>query len=169
MDTAKRPREAPLEHNTKADVCVVGAGIAGLTTAYLLASGGRSVVVLDSGSVGGGQTERTTAHLGNAIDDRYTEIERLHGAQGAVLAAQSHSAAIAKIEEIAHAEGISCHFERLDGYLFLAPDQGEDLLRQEGEACRRAGLEDAASSTGTRPRRPGTARATARASTARAR
>ena len=45
-----------------ANVCVVGAGIAGITTAYLLAREGKSVVVVDDGPVGGGETGRTTAH-----------------------------------------------------------------------------------------------------------
>ncbi len=80
--TAPHVRQAPLHHDTQADVCVVGAGIAGLSTAYLLASAGKSVVVLDDGPVGDGQTRQTTAHLSNAIDDRYTEIERWHGAEG---------------------------------------------------------------------------------------
>src|SRR3954454_4452161 len=82
MATAERRQQGGLNGDTKADVCVVGAGIAGMMTAYLLAREGKSVVVLDDGPIGGGQTERTTAHLSNAIDDRYSEIERLHGTRG---------------------------------------------------------------------------------------
>src|ERR1041384_2496123 len=98
------------------DVCVVGAGIAGLTTAYVLTKEGRSVAVLDDGSIASGETSRTTAHLVNALDDRYYEIENLHGEKGACLAAQSHSAAIDRIESIVAQEKIDCDFERLDGY-----------------------------------------------------
>src|SRR5206468_4882918 len=115
MATATVPQQQPLPADTRADVCVVGAGIAGLTTAYLLARAGRSVVVLDDGPVAGGQTQRTTAHLSNAIDDRYFEIERLHGERGAQFAAESHTAAIDRIEAITRAEHIDCDFERLDG------------------------------------------------------
>ena len=100
MTTAEVPSFEPLAEDVTADVCVVGAGIAGLTTAYLLAQEGRSVVVLDDGPIGSGQTRRTTAHLSNALDDRYTEIERLHGERGARLAAESHTAAIARIASI---------------------------------------------------------------------
>ena len=117
------PPNSPLREDTRADVCVVGAGIAGMTTAYLLARHGKSVLVLDDGPVGGGQTQRTTAHLSNAIDDRYFEIERLHGAEGAKLAAESHTAAIDRIEDIVRESGIDCDFLRLDGYLFLAPGE----------------------------------------------
>jgi hypothetical protein len=58
----------------KADECVVGAGITGLTTAYLLTDEGQSVVVLDDGPIAGGETSRTTAHSVNALDDRYFDI-----------------------------------------------------------------------------------------------
>ena len=140
METAQVGRHQSLAKDVKADVCVIGAGIAGMTTAYLLACEGKAVVVLDDGPVAGGQTERTSAHLSNAIDDRFTEIEKIHGVDGSRLAAESHSAAIDRIESIAKAEGIDCDFRRVDGYLFLAPGQSADLLDKECEAAHRAGL-----------------------------
>ncbi len=141
--TAGRPvaELAPLRADAEADVCVVGAGIAGLTTAYRLALEGRRVLVLEDGDVGSGETGRTTAHLTAALDDRYELIERLHGEEGTRRAAASHSAAIDRIEQIVAREGIDCGFERVDGYLFLSPeDRREDLEREEA-AARRAGLE----------------------------
>lgn len=146
MATAEVPELSPLAENTHADVCIVGAGIAGITTAYLLAREGKSVIVLDDGRIGGGMTERTTAHLFNAIDDRYFKIERLHGEKGARLAAQSHTAAIDRIEAIVAEEEIDCDFERLDGYLFISPDESKtdstDILEHELKAAHRAGLTD---------------------------
>lgn len=131
---------SPLQADAHADVCVVGAGIAGLSTAYLLLREGKSVIVLDDGPIGSGQTGQTTAHLSNALDDRFTEIEKIHGADGARLAAESHTAAIDRIETVVREEGIECDFERLDGYLFLAPGQSPDVLDQELSAAHRAGL-----------------------------
>jgi len=101
MATSDAPDLPKLSQDLRANVCVVGAGIAGMTTAYLLARAGRAVVVIDDGPVGGGETGRTTAHLTNALDDRYYELEKLHGPQGARLAAESHTAAIDRIESIA--------------------------------------------------------------------
>src|SRR4051794_27371979 len=99
-DTVDLPDLPPLASDSTADVCVIGAGISGLTIALLLARAGRSVVVIDTQELGRGQTGVTTAHLANVIDDRYTEMLRLHGPQGARLACQSHAAAIDTIEEI---------------------------------------------------------------------
>ena len=66
MATTAVPNRSTLVEDAHADVCVVGAGIAGITTAYLLAKQGKSVIVLDDGALGGGQTQRTTAQATKA-------------------------------------------------------------------------------------------------------
>jgi glycine/D-amino acid oxidase-like deaminating enzyme/nitrite reductase/ring-hydroxylating ferredoxin subunit len=131
----------PLERNEECEVCVVGAGIAGLTIAYFLAREGKSVIVLDKASAGQGETINTSAHLSNAIDAGYRDIERYHGERGAKLAAESHTAAIAAIETIIRDESINCDFTRTDGYLFLDPSDSSKVLQDEFEAARRAGVE----------------------------
>src|SRR5215213_10005274 len=140
MATADTPSQSRLKENIRTDICIIGAGIAGLTTAYLLGREGRSVVVLDDGLSGGGMTGRTTAHLTNAYDDRYVEMEKLHGEEGSRLIAESHTAAIEKVSEIISAEKIECDFEWLDGFLFCAPEHSVDLLDDELAAAHRAGL-----------------------------
>lgn len=140
MRTSALPSFPALDQNEGADVCIVGAGIAGLTTAYLLLKEGASVIVVDDGPVGAGETERTTAHLSSALDDRYTFLERKHGPDAARLAAESHTAAIAQIEAVVRTESIDCDFERLDGYLFVPPGVDAQTLADEQEAAHRAGL-----------------------------
>jgi glycine/D-amino acid oxidase-like deaminating enzyme/nitrite reductase/ring-hydroxylating ferredoxin subunit len=131
---------SPPPKNAGADVCVVGAGIAGLTTAYLLAKEGKSVILLDDGPVGCGQSERTSAHLASAIDDRFTELERVHGVEGSKMAYESHAAAIDLIEWIVRDERIDCDFARLDGLLFQGNDAQAENLNKELEAAHRAGF-----------------------------
>ena len=143
METTTVPTYAPLAADETADVCVVGAGIAGLTTAYLLGKEGRSVVVLDDGEIGSGETGRTTAHLASALDDRFTSLIRMHGEEGARLAYESHDAAIARIERTVAEETIDCAFRRLDGYLFAGRGQSPERLEEELAAAHRAGFLDA--------------------------
>ena len=138
LDTAYPDRFPPLAAPARADVCVIGAGIAGMTTAYLLAREGRSVIVIDDGRPGCGQTGVTTAHLSYEIDDSYQEMVRLHGAHGARLAYESHRAAIDRIEAIAQLESIDCDFERISGYLFLSPEHDASELDKELDAARQA-------------------------------
>ena len=138
--TSKEPSIPALDENINADVCIVGTGIAGMTTAYLLAREGKSVVILDKGQIGSGETAHTTAHLSNVLDAGYRKIEVLHGATNAQLIAQSHTAAIAQIESIVAEEKIDCDFERLDGYLLFPDRDSPRKFQQEWQAAKRAGL-----------------------------
>ncbi len=137
--TNPQPEFAALAGEATADVCVVGAGLAGMTTAYLLAREGKKVIVLDDNGIGGGETGQTTAHLASAQDDYFHVLEKVHGEEGAKLIYQSHQAAVDRIGEISVAEGIDCDYEHLDGYFFLAPNKTPEFLRTEMEAARRAG------------------------------
>ncbi|WP_213436974.1 MULTISPECIES: FAD-dependent oxidoreductase [Lysobacteraceae] len=142
MATADPPVFAPLSADAHARVCIVGAGIAGLTTAYRLARAGADVVVLEEGDLHDGQTARTTGHLSDALDDRYCRLEHLHGEQGARLAAHSHGVAIDMIERTCIDERIVCGFARVDGYLVRGHDDARTarLLDDEFAAARRAGI-----------------------------
>jgi glycine/D-amino acid oxidase-like deaminating enzyme len=98
--TAEVPEFRELRSNVTADVCIVGAGIAGLSTAYMLAKAGKRVIVLDDGPIGGGESGRTTAHLTAAMDDRIYILEHVHGEEGARRIVESHMAAVNRIDEI---------------------------------------------------------------------
>ncbi len=132
----------PLTVPIQTDVCIIGGGIAGMSAAYLLSREGVSVVVLEDGVVGSGETGRTTAHLANAIDNRYSNIEQLHGEQGAKLVAESHTVAIRRIKQAIDDERIDCDWSRMPGYLILSPGQELNVLREEMAAAHRAGLAD---------------------------
>src|SRR5256714_14413430 len=129
-----------LAENVHVDVCIVGAGIAGLSTASHLVQAGKSVAVLDDGPLVSGMTRMTSGHLTNMLDDRYFELEKLHGEEAMRIAADSHTAAIERIDEIVRREGIDCDFSRLDGYLFLAAGDKPATLDRELDAGPRAGL-----------------------------
>lgn len=132
------PQPGPLSADIQVDVCVIGAGIAGLTTAYLLAREGKLVALLDDGAIAGGNTQYSTAHLTSVLDTRFAELERLHGLEGARGAAASHAAAIDRIEAICRFERLHCDFSRVDGYLCGSPDGPSNQLDGELEAALRA-------------------------------
>lgn len=140
MATATVPEFPPLAGDLKADVCVVGAGIAGLTTAYLLSREGRQVVLIDALGIGAGETGRTTAHF-FPPDEWYVDVESGFGTDQARLVADSFTKATDLVESIIQQEQIDCGFERLDGYLYALPENGFKELDKEVEAARRAGVD----------------------------
>jgi glycine/D-amino acid oxidase-like deaminating enzyme/nitrite reductase/ring-hydroxylating ferredoxin subunit len=131
-----------LRRDLRTEICIIGAGISGLTTAYFAAREGREVIVIDGGAIADGETARTTAHLTHVLDNRYFELEQLHGAKGTRLAAESHAAAIARMEAIIREEQISCEFERVGAYLFVPRGHTLEELEREFDAARRAGIRD---------------------------
>ena len=63
IDSTSFPRFAKLADDLRVDVVVVGAGLTGLTAAYLLTKAGKSVAVLERGRCTEVDTGHTTAHL----------------------------------------------------------------------------------------------------------
>lgn len=140
MNTDVAPDASPLRQDERADVVVVGSGIAGLSTAYELARRGKDVVVLDRGPIGNGMTSRTTAHLVSISDDTFDSFIKLRGLDLAKTYYQSQSAALDRIEQIQSSEAIACHFRRLDGFLFPAIGSDPAELDPELDAARRIGV-----------------------------
>ena len=122
-------------------VCVVGAGIAGLSLALNLLENGVSTTVLDRYHVGAGETARSSGHLASALDDRFSELQFRHDFHGAQLAAESHREAISLIQSWVERYRIECGFRRVDGYLSGSGSADPELLEKELLAARLSGLE----------------------------
>ena len=83
LDTEQRPRFAPLAGDTRTEVAVVGGGIAGMTTALLLAEAGREVTLIEMDRVGAGATGYTTAKVTALHGLIYSDLLERHGAERA--------------------------------------------------------------------------------------
>jgi glycine/D-amino acid oxidase-like deaminating enzyme len=108
MSIAVAPQAIPLQGDERCDVAVIGSGIAGLSTAYELSQRGRSVIVIDRGTIAGGMTARTSAHLAPLCDDLMSEMQKIKGEELSKLFYESQAAAVDRIEEIQKSEGIDC-------------------------------------------------------------
>ena len=129
-----------LEKSDRADVVVIGSGIAGLSCAYELSLRGRSVIVIDRGEIGSGMTARTTAHLASVLDDDYSRLIETRGLDCALLLYQSLLTSINRVEEIQNRESIACDFSRVDGYWLLAAGTPASRLEEELDACEKIGV-----------------------------
>ncbi len=119
---------------------MLGGGIAGLTTAYMLAAEGADVVLLEAATLGAGATGNTTAKVSSAHGFCYAPIRRRHDAETAAAYAGLNERAIAWIEETAAREGIDCDWRRRANYTYTTDPQRRDDIEAEAEACVEAGL-----------------------------
>jgi len=133
--------DAPaLDRDEKADVVIVGSGIAGMSVAYELARAGKDVVIIDRGPIGKGMTSRTTAHLTAQCDDGFDQLISRRGEETAKLWYQSQAACLDRIEANQKELRIACDFRRLDGHLFHAPGTDPGIIDREYEATKKIGM-----------------------------
>lgn len=128
---SRRPKFQKLTQNISADVCIIGSGIAGISTAYELVSSGSKVVMLEAREVLSGESGRTSGHLSNALDDGYIQIAKKHGQDGAKLAADSHTWALRQVGEVSKKLGIDCEYRQLPGYQISQYQKGTSEHEEE--------------------------------------
>lgn len=129
-----------LSGDQEIDVVVVGAGITGLTTAYLLAKQGKRVIVVDKGPVASGESMATTAFINYAVDASLSELKKTFTEDTARAVWQSTQAAIDYIERIISDEQIDCEFIRCPLYLYASTDGDRGMLQQEYELMKQFGF-----------------------------
>jgi glycine/D-amino acid oxidase-like deaminating enzyme/nitrite reductase/ring-hydroxylating ferredoxin subunit len=132
------PSTDAVDRDLTCDVVVVGAGITGLTTAYLLAAQGKSVVVLERHELGQSETGHTSAHLTMVTDDRLTTLVKQLGKDHARAVWDAGLAAIAQIDAIARGEDIDCDFAWIPGYLHADADASAETIASLEEEARLA-------------------------------
>ena len=140
LGTTAETAYPPLDGSTSVDVAVVGGGIAGITTAFLLAREGRSVALLDSKRILHGATGYTTAKVTAAQGTTYTDVRKRFGEEGARLYADANLTALERVAEIVETESVDCDFERKANFVYCETPQERSAIVDEVDAARSAGL-----------------------------
>lgn len=140
LASASYPSFSPLEETNETDVCIVGGGIAGMTTAYLLAQAGCPAVLLEAGRIGYGVTGYTTAKITSQHQLIYDRLIKALGTERAQAYADANQSAIDWVEETIGREGISCDFMRLPAYVYAEIDKELTDLEKERRAYEKLGL-----------------------------
>lgn len=119
---------------------MVGAGVAGICTAWELARAGLRVALLEADRVAAGVTGYTTAKLSAQHGLLYTQLRKSSGIEAARQHARSQQEAVEHVEQVAAELGIDCDLERLPSHTYMESPDAVDQLKAEADAAREAGL-----------------------------
>jgi glycine/D-amino acid oxidase-like deaminating enzyme len=139
--TAGAPEQPLLTGDVEADVCVIGAGVTGLTTALLLQRSGASVVILERDRVGSGVSGNTTAKVTALHGLIYAELQDRIGADGAATYASAQRSGLQRIEDFVAELEIDCDFRRKPAYTYAESPDHAPAIEAEVEAAQSAGLD----------------------------
>ncbi len=140
VQTGQYPSFPTLDADLNAEVVIVGGGITGLTTAYLLLKKGIPVIVLEAEKIGHGTTGFSTGHLTAGIDADYSFLQSRFGPETARQVAQSMMAAIKCVEQICLEENLDADFVRIPAFQFTEDPKQVKELEDEIKAASEAGL-----------------------------
>ena len=140
LDAPLEAKFPPLDRDLSVDVAVVGAGITGVTTAWLLKQAGLSVAVLEARQPAAGASGLSTGYLDAGLACGYQKLIAELGESAARVMVESSAFAIDFVEETVRNLGLSCAFERVAGYRYVEAPADVARLVEEGDAAARLGL-----------------------------
>lgn len=130
-----------LEGDITTDVAIVGAGMAGTITAYLLAKAGKKVVVIDKGDIESATTSYTTAWITTDLDTDISDLIKMYGKEKEKMLWDSGNRSIDLIENIIKDENIECEFVRTPVYTYATSKRETEELKREYEAAKQARIQ----------------------------
>ncbi len=133
------PVRKSLTGDVRADVAVIGAGLAGILTAYRLQECGLKVVVLEANRIGSGQTKNTTAKITSQHGMIYNALIKNVGVERAEQYARANQLAIAEYETLIEKAKIDCDFQRTSAFLYTK--ENDEPMRAEAAAASRLGID----------------------------
>lgn len=138
IDLPKFPR---LEENMQVDVVIVGGGITGITSAYLLINEGYKVALLEADKLLHGTTGHTTAKITAQHDIIYDELIQNIGKEKAKKYYQANIEALQFIQETVEQQHIDCGFSKQDAYMYATTDEYANKLEKEAKAYEKLGID----------------------------
>ena len=129
-----------LNENIKVDTLIIGAGIVGVTTAYLLAKHGIKSVIIDANKVGYGTTGRNTGKVTTQHGTIYSKINNKYGIETTKLYYEGNQEALNLVKNIIDENNIDCSYEEIESFIFTENENYIEELKEEYEVCKNIGI-----------------------------
>lgn len=140
-DSCSFRRRDSLNSDIDVEAVVIGAGMAGLLTAYMLKNKGVEPIVIDAKGIASGVTQNTTAKITSQHYLIYDKLIKNFGKSSAFQYAMANETAIRKYEEIVNKENMDCDFEVVPAYIYSLDESGKSKLKNEWEAAKELGID----------------------------
>lgn len=135
-DSVHTPEFPQVSRDMDVDVVIVGAGISGITSAYVLQNEGLNVAILEAGKILGGTTGHTTAKITAQHDLIYHELLTKMGKSKARLYYEANINALHFMEQTIEKHHINCEFSKQDAYVYATSEECAHKIEKEAEAYK---------------------------------
>lgn len=129
-----------LSEDITADVAIVGGGLVGITSAYLLTKAGLKVALLEADRILHGTTGHTTAKITSQHSLIYARLKKEIGTEKAGLYAQANESALHMIADLVKEKQIDCDFERQSAYVYTSSPEYIKQIEEEVRVADSLGL-----------------------------
>lgn len=129
-----------LAKDISCDVCIIGAGLFGLSTAYYLSKKGLKVIVLDKSAIGTKVSGHTTAKITSQHGLIYDYLINSFGFDIAKKYLNANEQAIKNIKNIIDNENIECDFENQSNYIYSTKKEDDEKIKKEALALKSLGF-----------------------------
>ena len=140
VESTKKTNYPEISENMDTDVLIIGGGITGIVTAYMLSNSGLNICLVDADRMAMGVTANTTAKITSQHGLLYDYLLNSFGFETAKGYLDSNQEAIKTISDIIKKENIDCDFVSQDSYVYTCDKSNVTKIVDEVSAVTSLGL-----------------------------
>ncbi len=140
IESTEESRFPKLDRDIEVDIAIIGGGIVGISSAYLINQAGFNTTVIEADRILNGTTGHTTAKITSQHGIIYSNIVRQMGEELARQYADANQAAIQHIADIVDTIGIDCDFKRRSAFVYTCTNKYVDKLAKETQTAADLGI-----------------------------